>query len=126
MSTRKRAAKKTALTAARVRELVASFPETSESAHMGHPDFRVRNKIFATLTEDELRVNVKIAPANLDAIVRSNPDLFRDVWAGRWVGMDIDRVGEDVLYDLLEEAWLLTAPKSLAKTNSSGKRTERI
>jgi hypothetical protein len=33
-----------------VRALVAKLPDTAEGAHHGHPDFRVRNKIFATLT----------------------------------------------------------------------------
>jgi hypothetical protein len=80
---------------------------------MGHPDFRVRNKIFATLSADETQVNVKIDPANLDALLRSSPDLFRDVWAGRWIGMDVARVHEQTLHELLEDAWRLTAPRSL-------------
>ena len=121
---RKRRSSKTALTAARVRDLVSELPETTESAHMGHPDFRVRNKIFAALTTDELRVNVKIDPANLDALLRSTPGLFRDVWAGRWIGMDIDSVNENVLRDLLEDAWLLTAPRALAKSYANLKQTD--
>lgn len=32
------------------RRLALSFPETAESAQMGHPDFRVAGKIFATLS----------------------------------------------------------------------------
>lgn len=31
------------------RQLALSLPDTSEQAHMGHPDFRVGGKIFATL-----------------------------------------------------------------------------
>ena len=41
------------MTADEFRSLALSFPETSENAHMGHPDFRVRGKIFATLGPDE-------------------------------------------------------------------------
>ena len=29
--------------------LALSMPEASEGSHMGHPDFRVRGKVFATL-----------------------------------------------------------------------------
>jgi len=29
--------------------LALALPEATEAAHMAHPDFRVRNKIFATL-----------------------------------------------------------------------------
>ena len=31
------------------RRMALALPETVESAHMAHPDFRVRGKIFATL-----------------------------------------------------------------------------
>lgn len=31
------------------RRLVLSMPEATEGSHMGHPDFRVKDKIFATL-----------------------------------------------------------------------------
>ena len=31
------------------RRLALALPETTESAHMDHPDFRVRGKVFATL-----------------------------------------------------------------------------
>ena len=37
------------MTANDFRKLALSFPEAIESAHMHHPDFRVRGKIFATL-----------------------------------------------------------------------------
>lgn len=34
------------------RKLARSFPEAEERSHMGHPDFRVGGKIFATLGPD--------------------------------------------------------------------------
>src|SRR5437667_9793363 len=37
------------MTADDFRQLALSLPETAESAHMNHPDFRVKGKIFATL-----------------------------------------------------------------------------
>ena len=37
------------MTSAQFREIALSFPEAVEAAHMGHPDFRVGGKIFATL-----------------------------------------------------------------------------
>jgi hypothetical protein len=37
------------MTADDFRSLALGFPETEERAHMDHPDFRVRGKIFATL-----------------------------------------------------------------------------
>ena len=37
------------MTAAQFRKIALSFPEAVEAAHMGHPDFRVGGRIFATL-----------------------------------------------------------------------------
>ncbi len=42
------------------RRIALSMPEALESAHMGHPDFRVRGKIFATLWPDKDRAVVKL------------------------------------------------------------------
>ena len=41
---------------ANARKLALSFPEAEERDHQGHPSFRVRGKIFATLWPDEQRV----------------------------------------------------------------------
>src|ERR1700740_1614505 len=38
------------MTAEEFRKMALSLPEASEAAHMGHPDFRVGGKIFATLS----------------------------------------------------------------------------
>jgi hypothetical protein len=37
------------MTAKDFRQIALSLPESIESAHMDHPDFRVDGKIFATL-----------------------------------------------------------------------------
>ena len=34
------------------RTIALSLPETGERSHMNHPDFRVKGKIFATLSAD--------------------------------------------------------------------------
>ena len=101
------------LTQEDARRIALALPETHEGAHLGHADLRVRNKIFASLPNDPEAVAVKIAPANLDALVASDPATFRDAWGGRWVGVTLARVSERVLRDLLTDAWEITAPKSL-------------
>ena len=37
------------MTAREFRAIALSLPRASEAAHMGHPDFRVAGRIFATL-----------------------------------------------------------------------------
>ena len=44
------------------RRLALRFPETSEQSHMGHPDFRVGGKIFATLGPKEEWGMAKLTP----------------------------------------------------------------
>ena len=40
------------MTADDFRDLALSMPDAVEGAHMGHPDFRVNGRIFATLHAD--------------------------------------------------------------------------
>lgn len=102
------------MNAERFRALALALPEASEGAHMGHPDFRVRTKIFATLTADELRGAVKCDPASIDALVRSDAEAYRDAWGGRWLGIDLARANEAAVSQLLNDAWRRVAPKRLA------------
>ncbi len=97
-----------------VRRIALALPETTESAHRGRPDLRVRNKILATLPEDGSSVNLKITPLELDALVSFDPATFRDVWGGKWVGVALSRIDLEQLRELIVDAWRLTAPKSLA------------
>lgn len=105
--------------------MALSLPEAYEGAHMGHADLRVRDKIFASLPNDESVAAVKISPASLDALVREDPETFRNAWGGRWVGVRLDRVSRSVMRALLQDAWAMTAPKSLAAPNGSAVPTRR-
>ena len=98
-----------------VRRVALALPEASEGSHMGHPDLRVRNKVFAGLAADGRTVALKTTPANLDALVTVDPETFRDAWGGRWVGVVLARVSRDELRDLIVEAWRLVAPKRLTR-----------
>ena len=67
------------MTADDFRSLALSLPEAAESAHMGHPDFRVRNKIFATLAPGEVRGMVKLTPDQQASFAGTEPDVFQPV-----------------------------------------------
>ncbi len=97
--------------------MALALPGVHEGAHMGHADLRVSDKIFATLPNDRAVVNMKIAPANLDVLVASDPETYRNVWGGRWVGVTLATVPRDTLRELLEDAWRMTAPSSLVKAS---------
>lgn len=101
-------------TQAEARAFALSLPEAYEHSHQGRPDLRVRNKIFATLPEDGRTLNLKTTPLDLNLLLRSDPETYRDAWGGRWVGVVLERVAADTLRELILDAYCLAAPKQLA------------
>src|SRR5438067_1092306 len=102
------------ITPALVRRLALGMPESFESSHFSRPDFRVHNKIFATLPPDGQTVVLRLAPANVDALISADPTAFWNEWRGRWLGIRLDRVALPVLRDLIADAWRTVSPKRLA------------
>jgi len=69
------------LTADDFRRTALSLPEATESAHMRHPDFRVRGKIFATLDYPGQGWGmVKLTPEQQQTFVRTEPVVFVPAW----------------------------------------------
>ena len=48
------------VTPAEFRQFALSLPESEEKAHFERASFRIRNKIFATLSEDETEAVLKL------------------------------------------------------------------
>ena len=71
------------MTPAAFRKTALSFPETAEASHMGHPDFRVRGKIFATLGPDEDWGMVKLTPEQQAPLIQDQPAIFQPA-SGAW------------------------------------------
>ena len=66
------------------RRLALSMPDACEMGHMGHPDFRVRGKIFATLGyPDAAWGMVQLTPEQQEALVHRQPAVFAPV-RGAW------------------------------------------
>jgi hypothetical protein len=66
------------------RKIALAQPDAEERAHMSHPDFRVRGKIFATLAyPNESYGMVKLTPEQQAAFVAEDPDAFVPV-KGAW------------------------------------------
>ena len=58
------------------RRIVLGMEGAVEGAHMGHPDFRVNNRIFATLHHDPEFGMVTLTPDQQDQFTRAHPDAF--------------------------------------------------
>ena len=108
-----------ALTPADIRAIVATLPDATEGAHHGHPDFRVQNKIFATLSEREDRVNLRLPRPEALTIVAERPDVYRLI-ADRdpfsWISAPLSAAEPDELSDLLERACSLRQAMSARRS----------
>ena len=65
------------------RRIAMAMARAVEAAHMGHPDFRVNGRIFATLQRNPSRGMVKLAPDQQRQLVRANPAAFAPE-SGAW------------------------------------------
>jgi hypothetical protein len=69
------------------RTAALSFPGAVESAHMGHPDFRIGGRIFATLTESDAKGAalgmVKLTPDQQRSFLDACPAAFQPC-SGAW------------------------------------------
>ena len=71
------------MTSDEFRTLALGLPGASEDSHMGHPDFRVNGKIFATLHyPDEQWGMVKLTPEQQNNFVQAHPRAFAPVKGG--------------------------------------------
>lgn len=102
------------------RRLALALPEVTEAAHMDHPDFRVRGKIFATLGYPSVEWGVvKLTPAQQQRLIGDDPETFVPA-AGAWgrkgaTTIRLRDASKAVVRDALYNAWCNTAPKALVR-----------
>jgi hypothetical protein len=99
-----------------VRAIALGLPATSERPSYGTPGFRVKDKLFARIREDgELAVFVADL-AEKGALLASDPGTFFTTPHYNGYAMVLVRlhaVADDVLTEVLTDAWLVRAPKRL-------------
>lgn len=107
------------MTANAFRKMALSLPEAVESAHMGHPDFRVGGKIFATLGPQEDWGMVKLPPHEQAGLIGDEAGPYRPA-SGAWGvwGCTIVRLRDAdarTVRQAIVSAWRKTAPKRLTR-----------
>jgi hypothetical protein len=107
------------MTANAFRRLALLLPEATEGSHMGHPDFRVGGKIFATLAAPDPRfAMVSLTPDQQEAFVSAEPAVFVPVKGG-WglrgaTNVRLRPARAKSVTTALATAWRNTAPPKLA------------
>ena len=72
------------MTADEFRRLALSLPEAVEGEHMGHPDFRIGGRVFASLRSPDDRWGmVKLTPDQQRTFMEHSPGVFTPS-AGAW------------------------------------------
>lgn len=109
-------------TAEDVRRIALSLPETAEKLAWGMPTFRVRNKIFASLADDDASVGVKCPVEDRAELIASEPEKFfvreghDDHYA--WLRVRLAALDdEEELRAILLDSWRQAAPRALAEAH---------
>ena len=105
------------MTPQKFRELALAIPGAVESEHMGHPDFRIKEKIFATVGyPDETRAMVKLTPDQQKNAIKTSPAVFEPC-AGAW-----GRGGSTSVHLGAAKVAMLRAMLKMAATNVQAAR----
>ena len=105
------------ITAEDFRRIACGMPGSEEKGHMGHPDFRVAGKIFATLGyPDEGWGMVKLTPEDQRTYVAQDDTVFVPV-KGAWglrgcTNVRLRDASEAVVNEALETAWRTVQAKN--------------
>ncbi len=109
------------MTATDFRRIALSLPESIESSHMDHPDFRVGGKIFATLDAPSKGWGmVKLWPDQQAEFIQSDPSVFKPAqgaWGQRGATLRPARRREESPRSVahLHTAWRNTAPNASSR-----------
>jgi hypothetical protein len=98
------------------RRLALALPQAIEASHMGHPDFRVGKRIFATLGHPrEGWAMIKLTAEQQQALVSRKPAAFSPV-PGGWgrggsTSVRLAKADKATVKAALTSAWKNIAPK---------------
>jgi hypothetical protein len=102
------------------RRLALALPEAVESSHMDHPDFRLNNRIFATLSGQEKGCGVlKLTLEQQAAFIADQPHIFSPVQGG-W-----GRMGMTYIHLKEADESIMTGALKTAYTNIKEKQSQR-
>jgi hypothetical protein len=102
-----------------VRQLALSFPETDEHPHFDRKAFRVKKKIFATLSEKDKTLNLMLTVIDQSVFCAFDNTIIYPV-PGGWgrkgaTTVNLKKVKKSMLKDALTTAYCHIAPPKLAE-----------
>jgi hypothetical protein len=99
-----------------IRRIALSFPGVEESTSSRTPVFRIRGRYLARLLPDDESLAIKVHFATRDVLTGAKPDVYYvtdklSCWPVMMVRLSKADLAE--VRQLLEDAWLMTAPMKL-------------
>ena len=113
----------------RLRKICGDFPDTTETFTFGHPNFRVRNKIYAVLEEykGELGICVKVGTL-LQGVFLDDPRFFRTPYIGKhgWVTLRVYAapLNWNEIRELVKGSYEMVAVKKVTKKRPSRSKSK--
>ena len=109
------------LTADDFRRIALGMKDAIEGAHMGHPDFRMNGRIFATIHTDHKAGMVKLTPEQQQDFIRDHPGTFAPE-AGAWgrggcTRVTLEVADEETVGEAMTLAWQNIARTPTAKAS---------
>jgi hypothetical protein len=98
-----------------LRRFALSLPEAHEEPHFERTSFRVKKKIFTTMTPDGEQAMVRVsAPDLVNELLAKHPDVFfsHGTWTIRngALGVRLAHVDQALMQELVRQAWKDIAP----------------
>jgi hypothetical protein len=107
------------------RRLALQLPQAVESSHMNHPDFRLNDRIFATLSYQDKGCGVlKLTPEQQEAFIADQPHIFSPVQGG-WGRMGMTFIQLDQADESITAGALKTAYNNLQEKQSQKKSPKK-
>ena len=108
-----------AVTIADVRAITSTFPRSYEAEVRGGIRFRVGRIVYAGFgRNDDTRMGIAFPKEMRDGIVGGEPDKFSMPRASdlryNWIVLNLKAIDVEELRELLEDAWRMVVPKSVA------------
>jgi hypothetical protein len=117
----------------RVRRICGAMQGVTEKLSHGEPTFFVHKRVFCMFannhhSDGHVAVWIPAAPGHQEMLVHTSPDtFFRPPYVGvaGWVGVELERVGDEELTVLIGEAWRLVEGKQRKRSGGRGKAVSR-
>ncbi len=107
------------LSSSQLVEMSTELPETVLKEGVNWTNITFKGRGFAWVNHPENRAMIKAHHDERDALLATAPEVYEAGWAtnsSAWVRVRLELADPDEVFELLEEAWRMTATKRAIKT----------